>query len=470
MSQPRDIASAPLEPGDVAVVLGLGIAGRAVTKALVNRGILVTAIDDHPTPETNRFVDEVGCAFIAEADRSTFDELFLVAAAFVPSPGVPEHHVAFAAARESTTRVISEFDIARWFDDRPIAAITGTDGKTSVTMLTVAMLEASGVAAVAVGNTDVPLVEVIDSPDYDVFVVEASSFRLGHAERFTPAAAAWLNFSPDHLDVHESLAHYEAAKAKIWANLAPGALAVAPVDDPVVTSHLPDGPDINTVRVATAPGNGANAFVEDGRLLVEGVEICSLDSLPRSFAHDITNTLVAGALALHLGATPAGISRAVSSHVLAPHRIQYVATLSGVAFYNDSKATVPHAVNTAVSGFESVVLIAGGKNKGLDLGEMAESADRIRCVVALGDAAEEVASAFAGRCPVERAVNMTEAVAAAFRLAEEGDVVLLSPGCASFDQYENYGARGNDFIAVVHALIDHRNETELSNTTTDGHQ
>ena len=447
------VESSPLEPGDLAVVLGLGIAGRAVATALVKRGISVTAIEDRPTDEMAEFANSVGCTFIGSAERATFDELFESAVAFVPSPGVPEHHVAFAAVRESDVRTISEFDIARWFDDRPIAAITGTDGKTSVTMLTVAMLEASGVAAAAVGNTDVPLVEVIDAPEYDVFVVEASSFRLGHAEEFAPTAAAWLNFSPDHLDVHESLAHYEAAKAKIWANLAPGGLAVAPIDDPVVRSHLPKGSAHDIITVATSPGEGANAFVEDGRLLVDGVDIGPFEALPRTFDHDVTNTLVAGALALRLGATAAGIERAIRTHVLAPHRIQHVATQNDIAFYNDSKATVPHAVNTAISGFESVVLIAGGKNKGLDLSEMAESVDRIRSVVALGDAADEVAAAFDGLRPVERARDMTAAVTAAAAAAESGDVVLLSPGFASVDQYENYGARGDDFIRIVGELM-----------------
>ena len=442
----------PISAGESAIVLGLGVAGRAVAKALLKRDIVVIAVDDRATNETHEFAADVGCRLLTDADRSTFDELFANATAFVPSPGIPEHHVAFAAAREASIRKISEFDIARWYDDRPIAAITGTDGKTSVTMLTVSMLEASGVSAAGVGNTEVPLVEVIDSPEYDVFVVEASSFRLGHSEYFSPTAAAWLNFSPDHLDVHESLAHYEAAKARIWSDLAPGAVAIAPADDPVVRAHLPYDDSIESVIVAMEPGHGATAFVEDGRLMVGEVDVGPFDSLPRTFDHDVTNTLVAAALSLRLGATPAGIETAVRTHQLAPHRIQHVADIEGVAYYNDSKATVPHAVNTAVAGFSSVVLIAGGKNKGLDLSELTETADRVRAVIALGDAADEVAAAFDGVKPVHRVPNMDQAVQTATTLAVEGDVVLLSPGCASFDQYPNYGARGDDFIRAVKEL------------------
>ncbi len=442
----------PLASGDVAVVLGLGIAGRAAARALRSRGIDVIAFEDRPTDETTAFTAETGCELIVDANRGAYDAAFARAECFVPSPGVPEHHVAFDAARDGSVRIISEFDIAGWFDDRPIAAITGTDGKTSVTLLTVAMLESSGVAAAAVGNTEVPLVEVIDSPEYDVFVVEASSFRLGHSEAFSPTAAAWLNFSPDHLDVHKTLDDYEAAKARIWSDLRPGALAVAPVDDQLVRSHLPTRDDIDVVLVSATPTPEATAFVDDGRLIVSGVDVASVSSLQRSFEHDITNALVASAIALRLGATPVGIEAALVSHQLAPHRIQYVATIDGVDYYNDSKATVPHAVNTAVSAFDSVVLIAGGKNKGLDLGELAGSTDQVRAVVAIGDAADEVASAFEGVRPVERATDMDHAVQTSAKLAENGDVVLLSPGCASFDSYENYAARGDDFMRAVQEL------------------
>ena len=444
--------STPIAAGETAVVLGLGIAGRAAATALARRGITVVAVDDRPTAATQTFAEDLGCRLITDADSATFDDLFASAALFVPSPGIPEHHVAFAAGRKAGVRKVSEFDIARWYDERPIAAITGTDGKTSVTMLTVAMLEESGVSAAAVGNTEVPLVEVIDSPEFDAFVVEASSFRLGHSEQFSPVAAAWLNFSPDHLDVHESLEHYELAKARIWSDLPAGALAVAPIDDATVRSHLPESDDVDVVIVSKESAPEANAFVEGGRLIVDGTDVAPVDALPRSFDHDITNTLVAAALAMRLGATPAGIEEAVRNHELAPHRIQHVTDIDGVGFYNDSKATVPHAVVTAISGFDSVVLVAGGKNKGLDLSEMADASDRVRAVVALGDAADEVVGAFQGVRPVHRATNMDDAVQTAATLAEDGDVVLLSPGCASFDQYENYGARGDDFIRAVREL------------------
>lgn len=441
-----------LRSGDRAVVLGLGITGRSVARALRRRDIDVTAIDDRPTDGTREFAIELGIDLIETPDVETLTTALTGAAAFVPSPGVPESHAAFGLAAADQVPTISEFDMARWWDDRPIAAVTGTDGKTSVTLLTVAMLEASGVAAVAVGNTETPLIEVIDDPGFDVFVVEASSFRLAHSERFEPLAAAWLNFSPDHLDVHASLESYESAKAKIWAFLPPDGLAVAPVDDEVVRAHLP--PDRPRTIVGLEPAEGVDGFVEDGRLMLDGVDIAGVEDLERSFPHDVTNTLVAAALATRLGATVTGIRAALATHLLPPHRIQHVITSRGISFYNDSKATVPHAVVTAVRAFDSVVLIAGGKNKGLDLGGLRDIADRTRAVVAMGEAADEIVAIFDGETTVMRATSMDDAVRVALSVAEMGDAVLLSPGCTSFDAYPNYGARGDDFIRAVHELVE----------------
>lgn len=446
----------PLDPAASVVVLGLGLYGRAVCRALRSRGYTVLAIEDRPTEATAQFAAEADVTLLAEPGDAERKGALTSADAFMPSPGVPESHPAFADAETADVPILSEFDLARWWDDRPIAAITGTDGKTSVTLLTVAMLEASGVHAVAVGNTETPLVEVIDDPMIDAFVVEASSFRLGHSARFSPTAAAWLNFSPDHLDVHASLERYESSKAKIWEALPQDGLAVATFGDLAVTKHLP--PDrattlVSASEIAAGSTDAAVGHVVGGTLMLGDTALLDVASLPRTFDHDITNALTAAALARHLGATDDGIRTALTTFELPPHRIQYVATIDGVAYFNDSKATVPHAVNTAVGAFDSVVLIAGGKNKGLDLSEMAERIDRIRAVVALGDAAPEVVAVFDGLVPVTTAVDMSDAIGQAAAAAAAGDAVLLSPGCASFDAYANYGERGDHFISIVRELL-----------------
>ncbi|MGI9606802.1 MAG: UDP-N-acetylmuramoyl-L-alanine--D-glutamate ligase [Acidimicrobiales bacterium] len=439
-----------LHAGDTVVVLGLGLYGRAIATALVARGMHVVALEDRPSEEIDAFAESTAIDYAPKPDPAMVEEILTTAVAFFPSPGVPERHIAFELADRLSLPILSEFDLARWWDDRPVAAITGTDGKTTVTLLTVAMLRASGVNAVAVGNTEVPLIASIDDPDIDVFVVEASSFRLAHTSSFSPHVAAWLNWGPDHLDVHIDLDRYERSKARVWADLAPDGLAIAYAADPVVMRNLPETGRVLTV--GTAPDAGAT--VAEGRLVVDGVDVASVTDLPRAFDHDVTNTLFAAAIALEMGASVEGIRSAIANHEMPPHRIQYVATIDEVAFYNDSKATVPHAVVTAIESFDSVVLIAGGRNKGLDLTPIAEPIDRVRAVVAIGEAAAEVEAAFAGRRPLVRAVDLDDAVRRASALAESGDVVLLSPGCASYDSHRNYGARGDDFMRAVAALTE----------------
>jgi UDP-N-acetylmuramoylalanine--D-glutamate ligase len=351
---------------------------------------------------------------------------------------------------------MSEFDLAAWWEDRPLLAITGTDGKTTVTTLVRDMLVASGLAAVAVGNTPVPLVAAIDDPDTDVFVVEASSFRLEHSQRFAPAVGTWLNFAPDHLDSHPDMASYEAAKAGIWRDQSADQVAVGNADDAVVAGHLAGARARRVTfalasdadfRLAGPPGPGGRLI---GSVAGRGeVEIARVEDLARALPHDIANGLAAAATALAGGASFDGVRRGLREFRGLPHRVVLVGEAGGVRFYDDSKATTPHAAAAAIAGFDSVVLIAGGRNKGLDLGMLAGSAGSIRAVVAIGEAAPEVAAAFAGVRPVTRAASMDEAVRAAVGLARPGDAVLLSPGCASFDWYGSYGERGDDFARAV---------------------
>jgi len=371
--------------------------------------------------------------------------------ALLPSPGVPDRHPAFVAADRAGVPVLSEFDLAARWDDRPIVAITGTDGKTTVTTLVTEMLEASGRPALAVGNTDVPLVDAITRPDLDVFVVEASSFRLGHTRHFAPAVATWLNFAEDHLDVHDTVEGYQDAKARIWRDLGPGTgVAVANADDAVVMARR--NPSCRTVTFGI---DHPADYHLDGEALVapSGDTIVERGEMWRDLPHDVSNALAASATALEGGASLEGVRQVLRGFTGLAHRVSLVATAEGIAWYDDSKATAPHATLAAVRGFASVVLIAGGRNKGLDLSILAEAADHLRAVVAIGDAAGELVAAFDGVRPVQAAPSMADAVRAARAAAEPGDVVLLSPGCASFDWYSSYGERGDDFAAAVLELL-----------------
>jgi len=435
-----------------AMVFGFGVTGRAVARALTIRGIDVVAIDEHPTVEIRAEAASMAVNLVESPSIADLTRLLAGCDLVVPSPGLPESHPLFSLAAASGIPIESEFDLADRWDSRPIVAITGTDGKTTVTTMVTAMLVASGRRAIACGNTETPLVEAIADPDTEVFVVEASSFRLGMTRWFQPAVAVWLNFAPDHLDAHESLATYESAKASIWAHLDPkSGVAIASASDPVIRSN------INTsVRTLTfgGPGTDADATVVGGVLrLPDGTDLVSVDELTRSFPHDITNALAAALAALAAGATVDGVRHTLRSFHGLPHRVQLVGEVDGVRWYDDSKATTPHAVETALAAFDSVVLIAGGRNKGLDLAALASCVPPVRAVVAIGEAGPEIAEAFAGVCDVQVvSTSIDDAVKAANAVAVQGDAVLLSPGCASFDWFRSYGERGDRFADAVRAL------------------
>jgi UDP-N-acetylmuramoylalanine--D-glutamate ligase len=443
----------PVHVPERLVLVGFGAANRAVAAALVRRGHRVVATDDQPTPELDAVAAELGIELVAAPDVTRLGQLVRETGAVVASPGLPDRHPAFALAEDAGVPVLTELDLAGAWDSRPIAAITGTDGKTTVTTLVTAMLRASGIRCVDAGNNDLPLVRAIDDPDPEWFVVEASSFRLGRSHGWAPRVATWLNLAPDHLDVHATHEAYELAKARIWASQGPGDVAVGNLDDPVVAAHLAaaKGRRIGFSLVDPA----ADYRIADDHLVGPDGPIVGVSELPRRLPHDLANGLAAAATARAAGASPEAVAGELCRARPMPHRVEHVATVGGIEFYDDSKATVPHATLAAVRGFPSVVLIAGGRNKGLDLRVLAEAADHVRAVVAIGEAADEVVAAFDGIRPAEVAGSMADAVARARDLAEPGDVVLLSPACASFDWYSGYAARGEDFANRARALQEH---------------
>ena len=435
------------------LVLGYGRTGEAVTKALRARGFSVCVTDDRPEALTD--VADLGVEVLPAPSGTDLEAAVAAADILVPSPGVGDRHPALAAAGRAGTLVLSEFDLAAAWDRRPLLAVTGTNGKTTVVELVTAMLEASGRRAAAVGNTDVPLVEGLADHAVEVFVVEASSFRLAHSRRFVPEVAAWLNFAPDHLDAHRSLGAYEAAKASIWAD--PGVtLAVANADDPVVMRNV--NPAVPTLTFGLA--RGADYHVDAGTLVGPSGAILPIDELWRHHPHDVVDSLAAAATALGGGATLAGVRAALATYRPGAHRQQLVAEDHGVRWVDDSKATSPHATLAALASFDSVVLVAGGRNKGLDLTPLRAGAGSVRAVVAIGEAAPEVAACFEGIRPVVSAGSMSEAVHHAAGLARQGDVVLLSPGCASFDWYRSYQERGRAFVESVRAHLGGAGEGE----------
>ena len=437
------------------LVFGLAIAGQAVARELVRRGESVVLADDAVSDLHQAFSKQIGMPLVALTSSSEIQQVLNSVARVAPAPGIPEGHPVIVAAREFGVEICSELEIAYRYErdapsePRPMVGITGTDGKTTTTMMTAAILESAGLRTMAVGNTDVPLISALNT-DARAFAVECSSFRLAHTQQFRMCASAWLNFAPDHLDWHPNLSDYFEAKAKMWAHCVEGDVAVAPFDD----LRIIEAAQASNARVVTFGIAGGDYHSFDGWLCGPMGRIMPISEMGRSLPHDVSNALAAIAVCLEAGlANVADVASALQSFENAPHRIQFVGEKGGVRWFNDSKATSPHAVSVALNSFENIVLIAGGKNKGLDLSALAEQPSRMRAVVAIGDASDEIAHAFTGVCEIKRATSMQEAVNMADSIAQDGDVVLLSPGCTSYDWYANYGQRGEDFMKCVGKLL-----------------
>jgi UDP-N-acetylmuramoylalanine--D-glutamate ligase len=489
-----------------ALVVGYGLSGRAATRWLVNQGWQVVVLEDSAQAAQAALGGAVagGAAapgVPATGGAVTFEvapgparagELARAMDLVVPSPGVAVAHPAVVAAFGAGVEVCSEIELASVELDRRsggevLVAITGTNGKTTVTKLVAAMLAASGLAAVPAGNVGYPLLDAVGtlappggrgapatraaarvpgSSARAVLVAEVSSFQLEYTKRFRPDVSCWLNFSPDHLDWHPTLDHYAHAKSKIWANQRAGSTVVVNADDPVVAAaaaRVPAG--VRVISFGTVPREATGArggpavggrptwsASPEGVQGPEGAEV-KASELPRALPHDLSNTAAAIAVAMAAGATVEGCAQAARSTPAPPHRVEFVVEANGVRWYDDSKATTPASVLAGVRGFRSVVLIAGGRNKGLDLSVLAQAAPPVRTVVAIGEAAGEVASAFAGVAPVLLAASMEEAVQLGADVACLGDAVVLSPGCASFDWYTSYAKRGEHFASLVRAKV-----------------
>jgi UDP-N-acetylmuramoylalanine--D-glutamate ligase len=439
---------------DRALVHGLAVAGAATVRALQVRGYDVITSDDRPDDAKVALAADLGVEFVPAPDQAELRRLVATSAIVSPAPGIPETHPIVGIAASAGVALRSEIDLAYEWEQsrpggpRPMLTVTGTDGKTTTTLLAVHVLAAAGVRSVACGNTEVPLVEALDL-DVDVFVVEATSFRLAWTPMFRSEAGAWLNLAEDHQDWHADMGTYEAAKARLWANMRESDVAIASVADPIVMRNH----ERVVGRRVTFGERDADYRVVDGVLSTPHGSLCAVTDMARSFPHDITNGLCAAALVLESGLADIGpVAEGIATFTGPPHRIERVGVVRGVEWYDDSKATTPHAALTAITGFDSVVLIAGGRNKDLDLSLMADRPERMRAVVTIGEAAPLVAAAFAGICPVIDAGDMERAVEAAAEVARPGDVVLLSPGCASYDAYSGYAERGDDFVRRVRDL------------------
>lgn len=417
------------------LVLGAGVSGQAAARLASRKGMAVTVFDESAVAMGD---DGVGVATGAW-DPMLLEGVDLV----VASPGFSERSGPIVDTLERGLPIWSEIEFAYRHLDAPVVAITGTNGKTSVTEATSAMLDASGMHAPATGNIGAPLSDFTDRA-YDALVVEVSSFQLRFIEQFHPVAAAITNLAVDHLDWHGSTYSYRDAKARIYSNQTSSDLLVYDADDEGATELASGAPsELFPVSGHRLPENGGG--VAEGTLRIRDVAV-DITDLTSSDPIHLVNLACAGALALRVGATPEGVAKGAITYRPGAHRRSVVAETGGVTWVDDSKATNPHAAVASIRAHGPVILIAGGLAKGVDLSPLVAE-ENVKMIVGIGEAGPDLVEAAGERGRL--AGTMEIAVEVAAGAAVPGDTVLLAPGCASFDQFASYGARGDRFAELV---------------------
>jgi len=445
-------------------VIGLGSygTGRAIARALWSRGARVTVSDIKPAGELAAEIERLGDTDVTILTGGGAYRGIEEAELVVPSPGVPLDIPPLLRAREHGAKIVSDIEIAFLIAPCPILAITGTKGKTTVTALLGELLNDVGKHALVGGNIGIPLVQLAEValPD-GLLVAEVSSFQLEAIEVFRPWVAVLLNLFADHLDRHESMAAYREAKARIFANQEVGDTAIFNRDDPGAW-EMRAFIRSRAVPFSTRQAEPAGADIADGWLRVQGQPVCPVSAVRLRGRHNLGNALAALTAAKAAGASLERAAETLSRFAGVEHRLETVGLVRGVLFVNDSQATTPPATVAALESFEEhVILIAGGRSKVDGFSALAQTAAlRGASLVLIGEAAEVIAKAAqaAGVRHIARAAALPEAVKVAYSQAKPGDVVLLSPACASFDMFKDMAERGRIFKEAVKALLEQEGE------------
>jgi UDP-N-acetylmuramoylalanine--D-glutamate ligase len=437
------------------VVVGLGKTGVSCLRYLARQGIPVRATDSRPAPPGLEQLGDLAESF--DIRLGGFDlSLLADASQLLMSPGVSLEEPIARAARERGIEVLGDVELFARHVQAPVIGITGTNGKSTVTSLVARMAVAAGRTVLAGGNLGVPALDLLEQPIPDLYVLELSSFQLETTSSLKLQAAAVLNVSADHLDRYPSVAAYAAAKARIFAH---AATVVLNADDPLV-SAMRGAAGSGAPRIVTFSIEGPADFslLRNGTHTVlarRGEGLLDVSRMKITGLHNAANALAALALGDAVGLPMPAMLEALESFPGLPHRSQWIADVAGVRYVDDSKGTNVGATIAAVAGMPgTLVVIAGGEGKGQDFAPLAHAfRGKVRHVVLIGRDAPVLAAALHGVCTLETAASMQEAVAAATRAARpDGDTVLLSPACASFDMFRDYGHRGDVFAAAVRAL------------------
>ena len=445
--------------GKHVLVVGLARTGVATALFCAARGARVTATEERPESEIAETAAKLRAAGVTLELGGHGAQTFMEQDLIVPSPGVSPLMPALAAARSLGIPVWSEIELAWRFLRGRLVCITGSNGKTTTTSLIGHILETAGLPVQVAGNIGTPLISRVDvSSDMGFTVVEASSFQLESISAFRPDVAVLLNLTPDHLDRHGSFEAYARAKMRIFENQTEENAAIVNADDPAAAEYAPSLPQIFWFSRRKRVASGC--FLRDDEIIFrrDGTETVLLrrSDIGLRGNHNVENVLAAAAVAKVLGVEPALIAEGVRTFAGVEHRIEFVATISGVEYFNDSKATNVDATLKALDAFPgNVLVILGGKDKGCDYAILRDALRRhARMVLLIGSAADKIEEQLGGVVPAERAGTMARAVELAAEHAQPGDIVLLAPACASFDQFESYEHRGRVFKQLVRDLAE----------------
>ncbi len=436
--------------GKRVMVIGLGVTGAAAARFLAARGAIVSMTDRRTDVDRSKL--PAGVMHLGPEDRAWLGGINLV----VTSPGVPRESVLIRAAAERGIPVIGEIELASRFISAPIVAVTGTNGKSTVVVLLGEILKAAGMRTFVGGNLGTPLVEAVGG-EYDVAVVEVSSFQLESIEKFRAHVGVHLNLSDDHFDRYRDLEDYGRAKARIFENQDAGDYAILNRDDPNVWK-LASSMRGRVISFGLARVDETDSLWPDGNSIRFDLGTrrgrISLETFRLSGRHNISNAMAASAAALALEVQPENIEHALASFRGLAHRIEFVSAKGGVTYIDDSKGTNVGAVVEAIDALPApIILIAGGLDKGGDYAPLRRPLkEKVRLAILNGAAGAKMRDALDGATALELVGTLKEAVDRAARAARRGDTVLLSPACSSFDQFKDYAERGNVYKELVRAL------------------
>lgn len=440
--------------GKKAVVLGLGHSGQAAAHLLAEEGAAVTVCESLSTEETRARASDLRSRGIdvllgvdAETDPTTYDIAVL-------SPGIDPVVPLVRNVIAKNVPIIGELELAYEECSCPVVAITGTNGKTTTTELTTAMLQRCSVRTMSSGNIGLPFATAVrSSHELDVMILEVSSFQLETIRAFRPSVAVWLNLSPNHLDRYPGMKEYRAAKLRIFENQSP--------DDVAIVNAVNDLPPLAARKVTfSATQDDADFTLAGTTIYHKGAPVLDMARTALHGVHNAENLMAALAIGDALHIDLAELCEAVGSYTPPAHRCEFVRDLDGVRWVNDSKATNLDAMEKAIrSQDRPVVLIAGGKDKGFEFDAIASLVrERVRATVLIGEMKDRIAQSWSGVAST-LCQTLEEAVAVAQTRAAEGDVVLFSPGTSSFDMFRNYGERGQVFKTAVHQLHSQKQNT-----------